>query len=241
MTHEIRLNTQRGSLFLDVHTEFANEMVVISGENGAGKSTLLRCIAGLEDVSGQIFMHQQHWLDSSAGFVLPIEQRKLGFVWSEAVLLPWLTIEKNIVLGVDEEDFVWFKQLVEQLEIKHLLKRKPDVLSTGEAQRVALARAIYRKPSILLLDEPFSAQAPDIRARLRQVLQRLQKQLQIPIILVSHDVEDANVLAQQHWRMREGKLMVSINRHSRATPGCTLCLWHSPKGGNLKEKKVNHE
>ncbi len=210
MTHEIRLNTQCGSLFLDVHAAFTNEMIVISGENGAGKSTLLRCIAGLQEASGQICIDGKHWLDSSAGFVLPTEQRKLGFVWSEAVLLPWLTVEKNIVLGADEEGFIWFKQLVEQLEIKHLLKRKPDVLSTGEAQRVSLARAIYRKPSILLLDEPFSAQAPDIRARLRQVLQRQQKQLQIPIILVSHDVEDATVLAQQHWRMREGKLLVEV-------------------------------
>ncbi|MDQ7057993.1 MAG: ATP-binding cassette domain-containing protein [Ghiorsea sp.] len=106
-------------------------------------------------------------------------------------------------------------QVCEQLEISHLLKRTPAMLSTGEAQRVSLARAIYGKPSMLLLDEPFSAQAPDIRARLRQVLKTMQQTLAIPLLMISHDTEDAKALAQQHWRMREGKLMVSINRHSR--------------------------
>jgi len=210
MKHDICLTTQLGSLFLGVHAVFANEIIVISGENGAGKSTLLRCIAGLEEASGQICIQGQHWLDSSANFILPTEQRKLGFVCSEAVLLPWLTAEKNIVLGACEEDAVWFEKLVEQLEVKHLLKRKPAMLSTGEAQRVSLARAIYCKPNILLLDEPFSAQAPDIRKRLRAALKEMQQQLDIPVLMVSHDAEDAKVLGKQHWRMREGKLLSEV-------------------------------
>jgi len=216
MNHNICLITQLGSLFLDVHVGFANEIIVVSGENGAGKSTLLRCIAGLQEASGQVCIDGQPWLDSSADFFLPTEQRKLGFVCSEAVLLPWLTVEENIVLGVEKEDSEWFEKLLEQLEIKHLLKRKPSVLSTGEAQRVSLVRAIYRKPSILLLDEPFSAQAPDIRKRLRAALKEVQQQLDVPVLMVSHDMEDANVLANQHWRMREGKLLTALPRHSRA-------------------------
>jgi len=210
MTHNIRLTTHLGSLFLDVHAAFVNEIIVVSGENGAGKSTLLRCIAGLQEASGQVCIDGKHWLDSSANFLLPTEQRKLGFVCSEAVLLPWLTIEENIFLGTDKEDTVWFERLVEQVETKHLLKRNPSMLSTGEAQRVALVRAIYRKPSILLLDEPFSAQAPDIRQRLRTALKEMQQQLDIPVLMVSHDAEDAKVLGKQHWRMREGKLLSEV-------------------------------
>jgi len=197
---------------LDVHADFTDEIIVLSGENGAGKTTLLRCLAGLEEASGKVQMNQHIWLDCSAGFTLPTAQRNLGFVCSEAALLPWLNVEKNIKLGACENDSTWFDQLSAQLEINHLLKRKPTMLSTGEAQRVSLARAIFRKPTILLLDEPFSAQAPDIRSRLRLALQTLQQQLQIPVLLVSHDMEDAKVLAHQHWRMREGKLLKEVKQ-----------------------------
>ncbi|MDQ6955394.1 MAG: ATP-binding cassette domain-containing protein [Mariprofundaceae bacterium] len=207
MQNLIQIHVDIGALSLDVHVDFCNDMVVLSGENGAGKSTLLRCIAGLQKAVGQIHVSQEIWLDSSADFLLPTTQRRLGYMWSEAVLLPWLSVKKNIILGTLGVDQTWFDKLCEQFEINHLLKRKPLMLSTGEAQRVSLVRALYRKPSILLLDEPFSAQAPDIRARLRMVLQKLQQELQIPIILVSHDIEDAKALAQHHWRMREGKLL----------------------------------
>jgi len=207
MKYHIKMQAEFGALVLDVEADFSAEIIVLSGENGAGKTSLLRCLAGLEETSGEVKMLQQVWLDSSAKFSLPTEQRNLGFVWSEAALLPWLTVEGNIKLGITEVGKTWFMQLTEQLEIGHLLKRKPAMLSTGEAQRVSLARAIFRKPSILLLDEPFSAQAPEIRARLRFVVQTLQQQLQIPVLLVSHDLEDAKVLANQHWRMRGGKLL----------------------------------
>jgi molybdate transport system ATP-binding protein len=139
----------------------------------------------------------------------------MGFVWSDAVLLPWLDVQGNIALGVKHGDAAWFTQVCEALEVSPLLKRKPAMLSTGEAQRVSLARSLYIKPSLLLLDEPFSAQAPDIRLRLRQALKVLQQTLDIPMLMVSHDAEDAKVLAQQHWRMREGKLMTALPRHSR--------------------------
>ncbi len=227
MNH-IRMTTTLGSLDLDAQAEFSREIIVVSGENGSGKTTLLRCLAGLEDCQGQFQIAGDVWLDSAAEFVKPTEQRNIGFVWSDAVLLPWLNAEANIMLGVKDGDAAWFTKVCEALEVNPLLKRKPAMLSTGEAQRVSLARAWYIKPSLLLLDEPFSAQAPDIRLRLRQALKDLQQTLDIPVLMVSHDAEDAKVLAQQHWRMREGKLMVSINRHSR-------------EGGNPKEKKVNHE
>ncbi len=208
---QINIQTKLGALNLQGQVNFANEVIIISGENGAGKTSLLRCIAGLQACSGSILVGEKVWLDSAAGFALPTNQRGLGFVWAEEVLLPWLDVAQNIQLGVAQEGKTWFLQVCEQLEISHLLKRKPAMLSTGEAQRVSLARALYRKPSMLLLDEPFSAQAPDIRARLRQVLKDMQQTLAIPLLMISHDAEDAKVLAHQHWRMREGMLMTSVS------------------------------
>ncbi|WP_081881028.1 ATP-binding cassette domain-containing protein [Ghiorsea bivora] len=210
--NQFRVQSTLGNLQLDVQASFEAQCVVISGENGAGKTTLLRCLAGLQDCTGQIQVGGKFWLDSAAGFSKPTAARKLGFVWADAVLLPWLDVEKNIKFGVADEDINCFFQVCESLEVVSLLKRKPAMLSTGEAQRVALARALYGKPSLLLLDEPFSAQAPDIRARLRLALQALQQDLNVPMLLVSHDKEDAKVLANQHWHMREGKLLTSVTK-----------------------------
>ncbi len=208
MNH-IHIQTQLGALNLQLQASFAHERIVISGENGAGKTSLLRCIAGLHSCSGSIWVNGQVWLDSSADFVLATKKRKLGFVWAEEVLLPWLNVAQNIQLGVEPCDQAWLADVCEQLEISHLLKRHPSMLSTGEAQRVSFARAVYSKPNILLLDEPFSAQAPGIRVRLRQVLKGFQQTLAIPLLMVSHDCEDAKTLAQQHWHIHEGTLMLA--------------------------------
>jgi len=208
--NRIQMMTRIGALGLQVDTEFANAFIVISGENGAGKTTLLRCLAGLEMGQGQLLVNDRLWLDDSTGFVLPAGQRNVGCVWADASLLPWLSVEKNITLGSEQVDQNWLAQLAGQLEIATLMQRSPHMLSTGEAQRVALARAIFKRPSVLLLDEPFSAQAPAIRQRLRSRLKLMQEALQIPVLMVSHDGEDARVLAHQHWHMRQGKLLLEV-------------------------------
>ena len=183
---------------------------MISGENGAGKTTLLRCLAGLEQADGRISLGGKIWLDSSAGLALRPEQRQLGCVWVDAALLPWLSVEKNIVLGTASTDTAWLAELADMFDITPLMQRKPCMLSAGEAQRVALARALYKRPSLLLLDEPFSAQAPAIRQRLRLRLKAMQERLHIPVLMVSHDVDDAHVLARQHWHMRQGRLLLEV-------------------------------
>ena len=195
-----------GDLHLDATANMDAPMIVISGDNGAGKTSLLRCLAGLQSCHGRIQIGNEVWLDSAAGFTLPTQERNIGFVWAESVLLPWLNAEDNIKLGVRDADAVWLDEVCEAFEVSHLCKRTSTVLSTGEAQRIALARAFYRKPELLLLDEPFSAQDPDIRQRLRLALQRLQQHIHAPLLMVSHDADDAKAIATEHWYMRAGKL-----------------------------------
>ncbi|MDX8392570.1 MAG: ATP-binding cassette domain-containing protein [Mariprofundaceae bacterium] len=216
MKNRIQISSRIGALNLQVDGDFSDVLVMISGENGAGKTTLLRFLAGLEPAQGKIIVDGQIWLDSSAGFSLSPEARCVGCVWADTALLPWLSVEKNIVLGAKQAEQSGLHRLAERLAITTLMQRTPQMLSTGEAQRVALARAMYRKPAMLLLDEPFSAQAPAIRQRLREVLKATQTELHIPVIMVSHDAEDARILAQQHWHMREGKLLAEIT-HSKVT------------------------
>jgi len=208
--NRIQISAQLGRLDLQVDSTFTHAFIIISGENGAGKTTLLRCLAGLETGRGTLLMNERLWLDDHTGFVLPAAGRNVGCVWADAALLPWLSVEKNITLGSEQVDQDWLMQLAGQMELATLLQRSPPMLSTGEAQRVALARAIYKRPSVLLLDEPFSAQAPALRQRLRLRLKAMQAALQIPVLMVSHDAEDARILAHQHWRMREGKLLVDV-------------------------------
>jgi len=202
MTHHIHVKTTLGCLNLDVQASFNNEIVAISGDNGAGKTSLLRCIAGLEQAQGRIQINQHIWLDDAIS--LATSQRNIGFVWSSSNLLPWLNVKQNIQLGHPKHGDM--PRLWDDFQLTHLLEKKPAMLSTGESQRVALARAIYQQPSLLLLDEPFSAQAPAIRHHLRKALQTWQQRLDIPLLMVSHEAEDGQVLAQQHWQIHEGQL-----------------------------------
>jgi len=206
--HRVLCQQQLGSLLLDVNITFSNEIIIISGDNGVGKTSLLRAIAGLENPSGIISMHGETWLNSQAGVALPTVKRNLAYMWSEAVLLPWLNVNDNIQLGHDH-DALWLADVCSQCNINHLQHQYPAMLSTGEAQRVALARAIYRKPCLLLLDEPFSAQAPRIHHQLRVFLQTIQQQWHIPVLIVSHNHDDIKTLAQQHWHMSAGTVIGS--------------------------------
>jgi len=221
MKNLVQITARFGALDLQAESAFSDGITIVSGENGAGKTTLLRCLAGLLEAQGKIVVNGRIWLDSDGGFALPPEARCSGCVWADAALLPWLSVEKNIMLGADkvaqEKLKSWMMFLCEYLEIIGLLERKPYMLSSGEAQRVALARAIYRKPAALLLDEPFSAQAPAVRQRLRLALKTIQQTLNVPVVMVSHDAEDAKILADRHWHMREGRLLANLLTESGDT------------------------
>jgi molybdate transport system ATP-binding protein len=195
---------------LDLSLRFGRELVVLTGHNGSGKTTLLRIIAGLERPDeGRIAVLGKTFFDKDTD--LTPEDRHVGYVCQGGALFPWLTVEQNIRFGLNrkEKNSVkgWLEELYGTLKLEGLLRRYPGRLSGGEAQRVALARALVPRPSILLLDEPFSAADTKLRPELRRFLRGIQREWNMPVVVVTHDRSEAHTLADHIFRLEEGKVV----------------------------------
>ncbi len=185
----------------------------ISGPSGAGKSSLLRVLAGLDRrARGTVRFGDVTWLDSARSLFIPPWQRYVGWVAQDALLFPHLSVRENALFGVDarESDLA---RVAADLEIDALLDRRPRNLSGGERQRVALARALLSSPKLLLLDEPFSALDRARRRRMCAVLKRLREERQLPMVIVSHDREDLDELADAQFTM-DGGLLAEAERRA---------------------------
>jgi molybdate transport system ATP-binding protein len=178
--------------------------IALVGPSGAGKSTVLRAIAGLvRPAAGTIALGEATWFSGEAGVDLPPEERAIGLVFQEYALFPHMTVRRNVAYGgarrVDE--------LLARLGLERLANARPGALSGGERQRVALARALSRDPRVLLLDEPLSALDAHTKAAVRAELRELLRELRLPTLLVTHDFEDAAVLAERVGVIVDGKLV----------------------------------
>ncbi len=192
-----------GGFGLDVDVELGNEITAVIGPSGSGKSTLLEIISGFETPdSGSVFLNDQP-LDG----VSP-EQRNIGMVFQRPTLFPHLSVRENIEYGAaitDDE----IRDLCKLLEIDGLLEadRSPETLSGGEKRRVSVARAIVTEPDALLLDEPTTGLDEPIRRRLKYELRRVLADLDIPCIYVTHDQNEASVVADSVVVMRDGTVL----------------------------------
>ncbi len=180
------------------------QLLALVGPSGAGKTTIVRTIAGLERPDkGMISYNGNIWADPSRGIFLPPQKRELGYVFQEYTLFPHLTVEQNI--GFATQDPADVTQLLRLMGIGHLRKRKPHQISGGERQRVAIAQALARKPKVLLMDEPFSALDVVTRDRLRVEMKELKRRLSLPIVHVTHDLQEADFLADKVICIEHGK------------------------------------
>ena len=174
------------------------EKVAILGPSGSGKSTLLRLIAGLEKPqSGSISIKGE--IVSTKDLVVAPEKRKLGLVVQEKALFPHLTVKDNITFGIkkrlDKNKTV--SELCLLFKIDHLADKYPHEISGGEQQRTALARSMAPNPELLMLDEPFSALDQELKQALYSELSQIFEERKQTILLVSHDLKEAEVLSQR--------------------------------------------
>ena len=188
------------------------ELLALIGPSGSGKTTVLRSIAGLyRPAGGRITAGHETWLDTDRGIDLAPQARRVGLVFQDYALFPHLTALDNVrlaMLGEREDGRTRrAKALLARVHLAGLEARRPDQLSGGERQRVALARALARDPKVLLLDEPFSAVDRMTREPLKEELAGLHRALDIPIVLVTHDLEEAQSLADRICVLERGEVL----------------------------------
>ena len=213
MTIEARFQLQKGTFTLDVDLRLPAEGVTsLLGPSGCGKTTLLRVIAGLEKCrNGFLKLGDEVWQDNNQ--FVPPHQRSLGYVFQESSLFEHMNVRDNVAYGVkrvpEKERRFSLDKAIELTGIEHLLARKPATLSGGERQRVAIARALAVSPGILLMDEPLAALDPAGRQEILPTLESLHDELDIPVIYVTHDQEEAFSIADRILILNEGRIVQS--------------------------------
>ena len=210
-----RVKMVRDDFTLDVDLSLPGQGVsALFGASGSGKTTCLRCLAGLEQAEdAYIEVEGNVWQDSATNVFIPPHQRPIGYVFQEASLFSHLSVRGNLEFGWKRIDpatrRINLAQACALLGIDHLLERKADTLSGGERQRVGIARALLTSPRLLLMDEPLAALDAPRKREILPYLERLQDELKIPLIYVSHAQEEVARLADHLVLLEQGKVLAS--------------------------------
>jgi molybdate transport system ATP-binding protein len=202
---DVGITLALGALSLRSELVTERRAVAVVGPSGAGKSTLLRVLAGVERrARGHVVVGGNTWLDTPKGIFVEPWERRVGWVPQDDLLFPHLDVRQNLAYaGADAAAVV---STAELLSVGHLLDRRPRNLSGGERQRVALGRALLARPTLLLLDEPFSALDRALRLELVRRVRSHAEAAGMVVVLVSHDEVDAATLADERWLLLDGVL-----------------------------------
>ncbi len=203
---EVSIRVPVGAQTLSVELTMGRGNHSIVGPSGGGKSTFLRVLAGLERrATGVVRAQGETWLDSSSSTWIEPWERRVGWVPQDDLLFPHLSVGENLGYAGASPDAVL--EMAEMLSVAGLLTRRPRSLSGGERQRVALGRALLSRPRLLLLDEPFSALDRRLRVEVARSVGDFAAREGVPVILVSHDEADAEILGREVWELSEGSLV----------------------------------
>ncbi len=212
---DARVTARRGAFTLDVDVDVApGEVVAVLGPNGSGKSTLLGTLAGLiAGESARVRLAGRVLTDTDTGVAVPVHRRRIGLLSQQALLFPHLSARDNVAFGprcagVGRQAAAGSaRRWLAEMGVAELADRRPAELSGGQAQRVAIARALAVEPDLLLLDEPFAALDVDAAPAVRSVLRRVVRDVGQTVLLVTHDVLDAVVLADRLVVLADGVIV----------------------------------
>ncbi|MCZ0703745.1 molybdate transport system ATP-binding protein [Natronobacillus azotifigens] len=200
----LKLFKQLEQFNLDVEVQIEKEICVLYGPSGSGKTTVLNCIAGLDHPDKGFIQLNDLLFYPCKKRSLPIREREVGYLFQDYALFPHMTVLKNVRYGAKQEQLVM--EILDTLEIDQLKDKYPHQISGGEQQRVALARALVTEPKILLLDEPFSNLDQQLKKECYRFLLHLYHIWAIPVLLVTHDYEEARSLGHYILHIDQGKI-----------------------------------
>lgn len=215
MSLDLDIRLQQGQFTLDCQLSTRERVIGLFGPSGAGKSSLLRAVAGLaRPDSGHIEIDGQRVYDAARNWHVPAHRRRIGVVFQQSRLLPHFNVEHNLCLGRwfrrERLDRAEFAQLVDMLDIGHLLKRRTRALSGGECQRVAIGRALLSQPRLLLLDEPLASLDAQRKQEVLPYIERISRESDLPILFVSHQLDELLRLANRHVAaIQQGRIVFS--------------------------------
>ena len=213
MALEVDITKKLDGFFMHMQFRAEQEIFAILGASGCGKSMTLKCIAGIEKPDeGRIVLDGKVLFDSEKKINLPPQKRKVGYMFQDYALFPHMNVSDNVGYGLKirkvpkAEIAERVEQALRLVQLEGYGKRMPDQLSGGQKQRIAIARAVINEPKVLLLDEPLGALDLKLRRQMQLELKRLQKQLGITFIYITHDQEDAINMSDRIGVMHEGIL-----------------------------------
>ncbi len=210
----LRVDLEKRLKTFRIATRFACEtsgVIALFGRSGAGKSSVVNMLAGLiRPERGRVEINGRVLFDSDRGIDIPPQERRLGYVFQEDRLFPHLSVRKNLLYGwkrtPKEERRIQLEHVVELLGVESLLERTPGHLSGGEKQRVALGRALLANPNLLLMDEPLAALDQARKEDILPFIERLRDEFEIPIVYVSHSMEEIVRLADTMVLISDGEV-----------------------------------
>ena len=207
------------SFDLDVSFSMGSELLVIEGESGAGKTTILNCLSGivLPD-KGKITVDDRVLFSHTDKVNIAAEKRSIGYLFQNYALFPNMTVRQNVFYGLkNKKEFrrrahkkemtEYAENMMQTLGIAHLANKNAAAISGGEKQRVALARAMVTRPSLLLLDEPFSALDENTKGKVYEEFMEFKETLGIPTILITHNHRETELFADRNIMLKEGRII----------------------------------
>lgn len=215
----VAIQKQLPDFVLDVSFSVTNEIAVLFGPSGSGKTTILNSIAGLVHPDAGVIQLRDQVFFETGKKPLPVQKRKIGYLFQDYALFPHMTVLQNINYGRKKGHTLNLEPLLATVGIHHLLHKYPHQLSGGQKQRAALVRALATEPDVLLLDEPLSALDADTRHQCQDELLRLHRMWGIPFLLVTHDREEAQKLSDTILVIEHGRLATShAKSHASTSP-----------------------